>query len=334
MQTNIDNQVQNSDTYTEIKYPKGDKLFFGQYNGSVVEFSIAEKKLVHSPKILDGIVNSMVKTYDNKSQLVCSLKTGFKQLHVPTCKDVKGLNVGSFHFDGRRQPTTVVVTHDNKFLIAAATNGIRYQLRMFCVRTKKHIRSWSGGNSDKAALCSMSVSRDNKYQLQGHQYGELGIYDLQKHKKLNTIAFILGSILEVAFLSDNETAFVCDYNGNIQRTKLSYCADSKNKSDFTEDSTNVSKKGTRAICLTKDEKYLIVGSQETLSLYDTTTREVTKEFIVTDCVMGISLIQDGQKAIIAQYSGDLSILHLENMELEKIAENVTDNEKLFKFTVI
>ena len=61
-------QVQDSDKNTEIKYHEGDKVFLGYYDGSVVEFSLIENKIVYDFGIcLDGYITSMAKTLDNKS---------------------------------------------------------------------------------------------------------------------------------------------------------------------------------------------------------------------------------------------------------------------------
>ena len=60
-------QVQNSDKNTEIKYPKGDKLFAGCTNGWLVEFSMIEEITYYFGKILENEFSSMSKTPDNKS---------------------------------------------------------------------------------------------------------------------------------------------------------------------------------------------------------------------------------------------------------------------------
>ena len=68
MQSNISTQVQNSDKNTEIKYPKGDKMFVAYGDKYLQEFSMIEKKPVHEfGQILDGIIYSMAKTSYNKS---------------------------------------------------------------------------------------------------------------------------------------------------------------------------------------------------------------------------------------------------------------------------
>ena len=41
-------QVLNSDKNTEIKHPEGDKVFLGDYDGYVHEFSMFENKIVRT----------------------------------------------------------------------------------------------------------------------------------------------------------------------------------------------------------------------------------------------------------------------------------------------
>ena len=55
---------------------------------------------------------------------------------------------------------------------------------------------------------------------------------------------------------------------------------------------------------------------------------------MTDCVKGISLIQDSKKAIIAEGNCDLSIIDVETLEISSIAKNITNDKVLSKITII
>ena len=64
----IKKQVQKSLKKTETKPLRGDRLFIGCVHGSVQEFSITSKKLIHDyGRILSSRITSMAKTLDNKS---------------------------------------------------------------------------------------------------------------------------------------------------------------------------------------------------------------------------------------------------------------------------
>ena len=91
-------------------------------------------------------------------------------------------------------------------------------------------------------------------------------------------------------------------------------ASSEDDFDFTEEPIQVGNfRGTESLCFSKDEKYLLVGSEKLVVVVVTETREVIKEIELTDYVKEITLIQDGNKAIIAELNGNLSILDLETL---------------------
>ena len=129
-------------------------------------------------------------------------------------------------------------------------------------------------------------------------------------------------IKSVAFSSDNQSAFISDDVGLIKMIKWQAGANSRDDFDFSEEPKLVGRDRTDSICLTKDEKYLLVGSSYNLSVLETETRVVIKEFLMEKWVQGISLIQDGKNAIIAQDNGDLSIIDLETLEIKEIAKEI------------
>ena len=68
MQSEIYKQVQNSYKYTEIKYPRGDKLFAGCREGYLIRLSMIEKKPIYDQRKISSFpIYSMAKTSDNKS---------------------------------------------------------------------------------------------------------------------------------------------------------------------------------------------------------------------------------------------------------------------------
>ena len=144
--------------------------------------------------------------------------------------------------------------------------------------------------------------------------GWLTIFDLKKHITIKNIQTLSSNIYSVAFLRDNQGAFICDLYGDIKLIKWKADAHSWDYFDFTEEPKRVGRPLTYSMCLTKDEKYLLVGSEGLVRVFVTKTREVTKEIKFTYYVKGISLIKDGKKAIIIAKNGNLSILDLETME--------------------
>ena len=141
-------------------------------------------------------------------------------------------------------------------------------------------------------------------------------------------------ILSVAFSYNNQTAFISDFKGNIKMIKWQVNANSGDDFDFTEEPTRVGSRGTYTICLTKDEKYLLVGSNHLLVLFEIMTKIITKRLYLAGIITGISLIKDGKEAIIADRSGTLSFFSLETLERLLFIENITNDKKMYRILLI
>ena len=111
---------------------------------------------------------------------------------------------------------------------------------------------------------------------------------------------MLSDIHSMAFSRNNQSVFISDYSGNIKTIKWKAGVNSGDEFDFTEELKKVGNNFTSSICLTKDEKYLLVGSHELVSVFETTKNKITKEFKLTNFVQGMSLIKDGQIVVIAE----------------------------------
>ena len=140
-------------------------------------------------------------------------------------------------------------------------------------------------------------------------------------------------IVSVIFSRDNQSAFIGDAHGCIKQIKWQPNANSEDEFDFAEELKKVGDYGTKSICLTKDEKYLLIGSKALVIVFETLTRK-KKEIKLTDIVVEITLIKDGKKAIIAEINGNLSIIDLETLEISSIAKNIANDKMLHKITVI
>ena len=318
-------KVQNSDKNIDIKSLGLNKIFVGCWNGSLIEFSIIENKIMYdySCKICDREITSMAKTSDNKTQYVCDYNGDTKEIDIRTHKQVKNFQVNNAVY--------CVVTHDNKSLIIAEC-GKNCWLTKWSIRSKKKLDSWQ--SVVDARVYSQSVSQDNRYQLIGYVKGILGIFDLQSHKTLKNINFLSEAIFGVTFSRDNQNACIGDNNGLFKMIKWKADAKSGDDFHFTKKSNNVGHFPSGAMCLTKDDKYLLVGSSKYVCVFENKTRKVKKKFKLKSNIQGISLVQDGKKAIIAESNGNLSIVDLETLEMSLIAENITRGISLNKIIVI
>ena len=137
----------------------------------------------------------------------------------------------------------------------------------------------------------------------------------------------------MAFLCDNTSAFISDASGNIKMIKWQTGVNSSIEISYIEESKKLYD-NTSSMCLSKDEKYLLFGSNNILCVFETETREVTKEFKLAGFVQAISLMQDGKIAIIGEGNSDLSILDLETLKIRKIAKNITKGKELTGIAII
>ena len=146
------------------------------------------------------------------------------------------------------------------------------------------------------------------------------------------------NIYSVAFSHDNHCAFIGLWNGFIKIIRWKAGANSGDDFNSSEEPKRVGTGSTYSICLTRDDKYLLVGSRALVSVIKAKSlrwkKKVIKEFKLTDEVRDIKLIKYGKQAIIAEKNGNLSILDLETLEISSVAENITNSKELNKIIVI
>ena len=151
--------------------------------------------------------------------------------------------------------------------------------------------------------------------------GWLEIFDLEKDQTLKYVQVSKSHINSVAFTRNNQSAYIADFNGNIALIKWKENSSSANDFD-TQVLTQVGNECTYAICLTKDEKYLLVGSKGLLSMINTRTRKVITQFNLTATIREIELINEGKQALIAEGNGNLTIIDVETLEMTQSCKDV------------
>ena len=184
MEPNTLAQVKNSDKNREIKYPAGSRVFVGYNHSSMLELLTIPKTTVHDHGIVvDGAMTCMAKAPDNKSQYVSGFHGDFKELDIPTLKQVNSIPLKIAGY--------FVVTCDNKTLITATPKD-QSVLTQMSVRTKKILQTWKSNVS--VPICSQSTSYDSRYQLAGHENGKIEIFDLQKQQQFKWVQALNGRI--------------------------------------------------------------------------------------------------------------------------------------------
>ena len=81
----------------------------------------------------------------------------------------------------------------------------------------------------------------------------------------------------MAFSRDNQNAFISDEDGNIKMIKWQAGSNPGDYFDCTDEPKKVGDFFTYSMCLTKDEKYLLLGLNYLLIIFQTKTRKVTKK---------------------------------------------------------
>lgn len=143
------------------------------------------------------------------------------------------------------------------------------------------------------------------------------------------------SIFSICCSYDNKSAAVSDWSGNIKIIRWKPEAISEKDFDFDQKSKRVGRGSTEMICMgDKDDKYILVGSEASLCIYELATRRVIKEFMMTSIVMGIKMLGDGKKAAVAERNGNIYVIDIETHEMTLIAENVTSGKRLWRIAVI
>ena len=293
----------------KVKFPDGDRIFIGRNGGYLLEYSMDEKEIVYNfGKILDQGISSLATTFDNKTLFVCDYQCGFREFDIATHNQTKNFEV--------RKAACCVVTYDNQFLITAEYEK-KCNLIKWSIQTKQELHTW---NSDvDECVRSQNCSYDNKYQFIGYVNGYLGIFDIKKHQTITNIqplsGTICGSIDSVVFTQDNQSAYISGWDGNIKMINWKPNATSEYDFDFTQSPIKVGTDVTFEICLTKDDKNLLVGSNKLVSVFNTETRKVTQKIHLTSYIRGIKLIKDGESVLIAEENGIMSIIDLKTMEI-------------------
>ena len=98
-----------------MKQTEGNQVFIGCRHGSLYEYSMNEKRIVHEfGKILGFGISSMATTFDNKYLFVCD-GNDFIEFDISTRTQVN-------NFEVRSAVQCCVVTYDNQFLITSDEN--------------------------------------------------------------------------------------------------------------------------------------------------------------------------------------------------------------------
>ena len=306
-----------------MKHPEGHRVFIGCDDGYLYEYLMNEKRIVHDfGKILDNGISLIAATFDNKYLFVCGFKAGFREFDISTHKQVNNFGI--------ENAGCCVVTYNSQFLITVpfVRNA---KLTKHLIQTKQRLHTWDSNVNEYVQ--SQNCSYDSKYQFIGYTRGWLGIFNIQKDKTLKNIQALSDTIFSVAFTQDNQSAFISDSSGKIKMIKWKSNASTEHDFDFDQNSTQVSN-NLDQICLTRNDKNLMVGSNGFLSVFNTRSRKLINQFKLNDFVLGIKLMNDGKSVLIAEYNGDLTIINLETMQMFPSHKYAANENQLYTIALI
>ena len=180
----------------------------------------------------------------------------------------------------------------------------------------------------------MTCSHDNKILYVGMNQGLLSIVDIEKLLVIKHDKAVLNCIYSLELLKDNEYFIASDSHGFVR--KIRWKADTRNKQDLEliKNYGHVGIDDTKSICLTEDEQNLLVGSLIYVRVLNLESGEVIKEFKLKAYVIGISLIDNGNKAVIAEDNGCITIIDVNKQEICETFDNLADGQKITTMKVI
>lgn len=274
----------------KVKYPKCDRIYIGTGDGCVIEYSITRKKVIYESGIVfkNGQIHSMVITHDKSSLFLCAQDGFCKEFKIATRKWTNSYAI--------KNAIVCTVTKNDEFLFTASTQKTN-NLSIWSIKTKQLINAWS--SSVNCVVLTQYCSNDDKHQFIGFEDASLEIFDIQLNQTIMNIKALEKHFTSMAFTHDNLGAFICDFQGNIKLIKWKDNSNCKYDFDFSQVSTKVGSDQCMDICLTRDQKYLLAGSDYDFKIFDTSNMRKIKKFNFQSIVNGIEQIDGGRYAIIS-----------------------------------
>ena len=307
-----------------MSHPEDSRVFIGCESGVLYERSTNGNRLFKNyGRIFVAPIISMATTFDNKYLFLCD-NLSFIEFDLSTRQQVNNFNVKS--------ASQCVVSYNNQFLFTSSS-AKNAKFKKWSIQTKQELHIW---HSDvEEVVTKQNCSQDSKYQFIGYNNGWLGIFDIQKEKKIKNIQALLSCYVgSVAFTQDNQRAFIGYHDGHVKMIKWKPNASTEHDFDFKQSSIKMGNDYTFQLCLTRDDKNILVGSKGLLSIFNTRTRVLINQFKLNTYVTGIKQIDGGKNAFIANYDGDLGILNLKTMKMISAWGNVTNGTGLIEIAII
>ena len=279
------------------------------HRNKLIEYSIDRKKIVRSfgkwkKEFANLRIHILVAaTPDRKSIFITDESNRFIYKY-----SFRTFKLISQIFDEKDEYVTIeniLVTNDNRYLMVMKYNST---LDFFCVKTLKLVKRLkiylkARVKGKKIQACSP----DSKYLLIGDGNANIIIVDVERGESLKINISLEKKISSISVLKDSQHAYIGDENNNIGmltwKPNPRFLKDVK----FVE-IRKLKKRGIYSMCLTNDEKFLIVGAPNSVKFYNLLTDTIMYRQPVSDNVIGITLIKNGKGAQILQKKSDAKML--------------------------
>ena len=223
-----------------------------------------------------------------------------------------------------------VITNDNKKLILCLKDG-RDNFAKYCVRTKKLLNVFSCGIDENTF--TFFLDYNDNFMFVGYFCGRIAVYDLRKNKLVYTIQKCFKSCQSFTISKNKLFAYWCDYYGNIFKIIWKPNATCQEDFELVEEKA-LKGNETSHLCLTDDDKYLIIGLLNDVQVFNVDTWEVVKEHKFGNSIQAISLINNGNHVLIAVQNGDMIVIDTKNFEIIFKELEITKHHQLTKITII
>ena len=299
----------------------GNRMLIGTWDGNLYEYSIPEKKITHYfEQLSEDYIKSIAIKPDKKGFIVSTNDNKLYKYDLRTYKQSME--------NGIISGKNTVITHNGKYLI---TNGYPDRQHIWSYKNERLLKSQSVG--DKKTICSQTCTYDSKYLLIGLTDGYFSIVDIQKGKTVKIIKALKDSIFCVALTKDGRDAYVCDFRGLIKKLNQKNDENSKFIFKFVGRAKKIGSFSTFCICLTPCERFLMLGSYKTVTLYHTEFMDVYYTIKYNSPVQSINLISYGIYVVISHRNGDLTILDPENFRKVDFQQNITGCNDVWKVAI-
>lgn len=279
------------------------------------------KDPVFKCQILDDWITSMATTPVKKILFLCNMFGDYAELRTRNHKKI------NFGIDNVRRSE---VANNGKFLITASTDNYA-RMTKWSQETKQLLHTWQ--NKIEGHVWSLKLSHDHKFLFVGLNRGNIEIFDLTKNQTIFNQQVLKDIVRSVCFSQNNLSAFITDHHGFINL--LQWKPDSTTEKDFQfKPNPKFVSTYCYELCFTKDDKNLLFASKQSLIVFDTQTKTVSKRFNVKFAIWAINLIDDGKRAQITEEDGRWSILNIETMELSELHQIDLQEKTLCKVALI